>query len=664
MQAAEIKQDNRRVVIEGVRPEIDSGRYPIKRVPGEKVFVEADIFTDGHEAVSAVLLYRKEGAAHWTELPMTPLVNDRWQAEFTVEEIGRYQYSILAWLDHFKFWAGNLVKRLDAGQDVSVELLIGANLVEAAVPQAQEPQKLLLKAYVDALRTVSVEAVQRALSEELAALMFHYGPRDKATTYDRELAVIVDPLKARFSAWYEFFPRSCWTPDCRQSTLRDSVERLSYVAELGFDVVYLPPVHPIGYTHRKGKNNNPVSQEGEVGSPWAIGSAEGGHKAVHPDLGTLEDLRFFVKQAESLGISVAMDIAFQCSPDHPYVTEHPEWFRHRPDGTIQYAENPPKKYEDIYPFDFDTKDWAAMWSELKSVIYFWIEQGVKIFRVDNPHTKSFRFWEWLIAHAKRDYPDTIFLAEAFTRPKVMYYLAKIGFTQSYNYFPWRNTRAELTEYLTELTRTDVREFFRANLWPNTPDILTEYLQLGGRPAFISRVALAATLGPSYGIYGPAYEMCENTPTAPGKEEYLNSEKYEIKHWNVRDPSSIAGVIARINAIRRDSPALHSNENLHFHNTANDRLIAYTKNTDDLQNIILVVVNLDPAYAQSGVVDLPLELFGIDPQQPYQVHDLLTDNRYIWTGRSNYVELNPRNLPVHIFRVHKRIRTEQDFDYYR
>lgn len=660
----DLEMNNKRAVIEGVTPEIDNGRYPIKRVVGERVVVEADVFTDGHEAVSCELLYRAQRSGEWTAVPMTPLVNDRWRAEFTVTQLGRYSYTIQAWLDHFKFWAHNLVKRLEAGQDVSVELLIGANLVEEAVERASAVDASEMRQYIKAIKAGTDESVQVALSDKLADLTYKYADKEGGATYDKQLEVTVDRERARFSTWYEFFPRSCWTEGCTHGTFQDCEDRLPYIASLGFDVVYLPPIHPIGRTNRKGKNNSTVALPGDVGSPWAIGSEEGGHKAVNPDLGTLADFRRFMEKAGEYGMEVALDIAFQCSPDHPYVKEHPEWFKRRPDGTIQYAENPPKKYEDIYPFDFDTPYWRELWAELKSVVEFWLEQGVKIFRVDNPHTKTLRFWEWLIQNIKQEHPEVIFLAEAFTRPKVMYLLAKIGFTQSYNYFAWRNTRWELTEYFTELTKTDVREFFRPNLWSNTPDILTETLQVGGRPAFMSRLVLAATLGASYGIYGPAYEQCVNLPIAPAKEEYLNSEKYEIKHWDVDRPDSLAGLIGKVNRIRHDNPALQSNESLRFYPTSNEKLIAYSKSTEDLSNVILAVVNLDSEYTQSGMVELPLAELGIDPHQPYEVHDLLTDTRYVWVGPQNYVELNPHILPAHIFSLRRRVRSEQDFDYYR
>ncbi|MGE3313044.1 MAG: alpha-1,4-glucan--maltose-1-phosphate maltosyltransferase, partial [Limisphaerales bacterium] len=483
-----------------------------------------------------------------------------------------------------------------------------------------------------------------------------------ATRYSRDLGVVVDRELARFGAWYELFPRSLGK-EGRHGTLTDVRASLPRVAEMGFDVLYMPPIHPIGRTARKGRNNNPTCQPGEPGSPWAIGAAEGGHKSILPELGTLQDFRDLVAAAREHRIEIALDIAFQCAPDHPYVTEHPEWFRKRPDGTIQYAENPPKKYQDIYPFDFECEAWESLWKELKGIFEFWIGEGVTVFRVDNPHTKAIPFWEWCITELKGRHPDLIFLSEAFTRPKVMYRLAKLGFTQSYNYFPWRNTKEELTEYLTELTTTEVAEFLRPNLWPNTPDILPLYLQYGGRPAFAARLVLAATLGASYGIYGPAFELAVNDPRDPGGEEYFNSEKYEIKTWDLDAPGNLTELIRRINRIRRDNPALRSNARLRFHPLDNDQLIAFTKSSEDGANIILVVVNLDPRHVQSGWVVLPIEDWGIAPHGTHQMHDLLTDARYLWTGPRNYVELNPQFAQAHVFRLRKRVQTEQDFDYY-
>jgi starch synthase (maltosyl-transferring) len=657
------EEGRNRVIIEDVTPEIDAGRYPIKRIVGEETVVEADILADGHDVLSCVLLYRKEGDAKWTEVPMEPLGDDRWRGSFRVQELGRYRYTVLGWIDHFKTWSRDLAKRVQAGQDVSVDLLIGAELVEAALKRATLVHAGWLSTFVEALRAGGAEGARQALSPELARLMPLCDERRFATTYDKELGLVVDRERARFGAWYELFPRSCSAVPGRHGTFKDLEERLEYVASMGFDVLYLPPIHPIGRSFRKGRNNSTVVGQDDPGSPWAIGSVEGGHKAIHPELGTLDDFRHLIEAATQYGIELALDIAFQCAPDHPYVSEHPEWFRRRPDGTIQYAENPPKKYQDIYPFDFETEQWRELWEELKSVVQFWVDQGVRIFRVDNPHTKPFRFWEWLIAEIKRDCPEAIFLAEAFTRPKALYGLAKVGFTQSYNYFPWRNTKWELTQYLTELTQTQVREFMGANLWPNTPDILPEYLQFGGRPAFMARLILAATLGPSYGIYGPSYELCESRPIAPGREEYLDSEKYEIKSWDIDQPDSLRELIGRVNQIRHENPAFRANHNLHFHEVDNEQIIAYSKSSEDRSNEVLVVVNLDPHYKQSGFITLPLEDLGIDPRQPYQAHDLLTDARYLWHGTRNYVELNPQTVPAHIFVIRRRVRTEHDFDYY-
>lgn len=665
-----VGEGRQRVVIERITPEIDGGVYAIKRVTGEAIEVGADIFCDGHDAVSACVLVRRVGSESWSERPMEPLVNDRWGGAFTAEEIGRYEYSVMAWVDRFKSWSRDLAKRIEAGQNIAIDLQIGAALVEEAAEAAtavRTDQATILRAYGHTLRSGEDSAPQQALSAELAELMAAYLPRRYATIAP-SLPLTVERLRARFSTWYELFPRSTSPVPGRHGTFKDVEARLPYVAELGFDVLYLPPIHPIGQVFRKGKNNNVMAEPGEPGSPWAIGGMEGGHKAVHAELGTLEDFRHLVMRAKEYGIEVALDIAFQCSPDHPYVKEHPEWFRQRPDGTIQYAENPPKKYQDIYPFDFETPNWQELWQELKSVFEFWIEQGVKIYRVDNPHTKAFRFWEWCIGELKRDHPDLIFLSEAFTRPKVMYRLAKLGFTQSYTYFAWRQARWELVEYLTELTRGEARDFFRPNFWPNTPDILNEQFWEGHRAIFLARLALAATLTASYGIYGPAYELMEHIPLVRNKEEYLNSEKYEIKHWDLEAPHSLRHYIARVNQIRRENPALHSNDSLRFHRVdnnfqLNEQLIAYSKRSPDGTNIILTVVNLDPNHTQSGWVEVPLAEWGLDANHTFQVHDLISDARYIWQGAFNYVELNPSVMPVHIFVVRRKVRSEQDFEYY-
>lgn len=658
-------EGRKRVVIEGVSPEIDCGRFPIKRTVGEKVIVEADIFADGHDSLSSVLLYRREEDSEWSQCPMKHLANDRWQGSFVVNGMGCFRYTLRAWIDRFQSWRAHLAKKVEAGQDVRVDLLLGAEIMENASQRASGQDSVKLKESAQILRTskASADHIHRALDDETAFLIAQYPETQLATTYERELKVVVDRTKARFSSWYEMFPRSCSPEPGKHGTFKDCENRLPYAAAMGFDVLYLPPIHPIGLRHRKGKNNVPEGGPEAVGSPWAIGSEEGGHKAVHPQLGTLEDFRRLSAKAQEYGLELAMDIAFQCAPDHPYTREHPEWFRWRPDGTVQYAENPPKKYEDIIPLDFQNPRWRELWEELRSIVFFWIGQGIRIFRVDNPHTKPFAFWEWLIGGVKKECPEVIFLAEAFTRPKIMYRLAQLGFTQSYTYFAWRNTKSEITQYFVELTQTEAREYLRPNLWPNTPDILTEYLQMGGRPAFQARLVLAATLGANYGIYGPAFERCESTPREFGSEEYLDSEKYEIKTWDLKSPDSLKEFIARINRIRRENPALQDDRNLKFHRVDNGQLICYSKQTEDLSDFILVIVNLDPHHVHAGWVELPLASLGLDSRQPYQVHDLLTGARYLWTGSRNYVEVNPRVVPAHIFRLRRRVRTEKDFDYF-
>jgi len=659
------EDDRNRVVIEGVAPEIDCGRFPIKRVVGEKVVVDADIFADGHDALRCVLLHRNEEDREWSESPMVFVVNDRWRGEFTVTELKPCYYTIQAWIDPFETWRQGILKKLEAEQDVAVDLLTGAELVEAAAERASGQDATQLTKWATLLRSPKKvsQKVGMLRDETLSALMGKHPDRRFATTYHRELHVTVDREKARFSAWYEMFPRSCGSGKGHHGTFKDCEAQLPYVAGMGFDVLYLPPIHPIGKTNRKGKNNTPVAGPGDPGSPWAIGSQEGGHKSVHPELGTLEDFRRLLSQAEKQGIEVAIDMAFQCSPDHPYVKDHPEWFRWRADNTVQYAENPPKKYEDIYPLNFETSQWQSLWSELRDVVFFWIEQGVRIFRVDNPHTKPFQFWEDLIAEVKKAHPEVIFLSEAFTRPKVMYRLAKVGFTQSYTYFAWRNTKWDLTRYFEELYRGPVGEYFRASLWPNTPDILTEFLQMGGRAAFMARLVLAATLGANYGIYGPAFELCDNRPKEMGSEEYLDSEKYEIKDWDRARPDSLKDFIARVNKVRQENPALHHDRNLRFHPINNEQLICYSKHTEDLSNTIVMVVNLDPHHTHGGWLELPLEEMGLDLRAPYQVHDLLGDARFLWYGPRNYVELDPKVVPAHILRLRRKVRTERDFDYF-
>ena len=914
-------QGRRRIVIEKVTPELDGGRYPIKRVVGESVTVEADVLADGHDVLSGLLLYRREGESRWNEVPLGYPDNDRWRASFVVSKPGRYRYTVTAWVDSFQSWYRDLGKRLDAGQDVSIDLLIGATLIKEASARARGEAAKRLAASADALHSETKqvsEKVELIRDRSLHTLMADHPDRKWGTTYEKELLVTVDRERARFSAWYEMFPRSCsatpeqhgtfrdceaWLPyiagmgfdvlyfspihpigqthrkgknnaptclpgdvgspwaigshegghkaihpqlgtladfkrllakakqhgievaldiayqcspdhpyvkdhpewfrkrpdgtvqyaenppkkyqdiypldfenedwkglwkemtsivlywskqgvrifrvdnphtkpfrfwehliarargeaakrlaasadalhsetkqvsekvelirdrslhtlmadhpdrkwgttyekellvtvdrerarfsawyemfprSCsatpeQHGTFRDCEAWLPYIAGMGFDVLYFSPIHPIGQTHRKGKNNAPTCLPGDVGSPWAIGSHEGGHKAIHPQLGTLADFKRLLAKAKQHGIEVALDIAYQCSPDHPYVKDHPEWFRKRPDGTVQYAENPPKKYQDIYPLDFENEDWKGLWKEMTSIVLYWSKQGVRIFRVDNPHTKPFRFWEHLIVEVKHRYPDVIFLSEAFTRPKVMYNLAKLGFTQSYTYFTWRHTKGDFTQYLTELTQTEIREYFRPNFWPNTPDILIEHLQTGGRPAFAARLIMAATMCSNYGIYGPAFELGEHRPFAPGSEEYLNSEKYELKQWDIERPDSLKDLITAVNRIRRENPALQTNAGLHFHSVDNEQLLCYTKQTEDLSNIIFVVVNLDRHSRQAGAVDLNLAPLGLSNDQPYHLQDLLTGASYRWRGARNYVEVEAEPVPAQIFQVRR------------
>ena len=661
--ASEGKQ---RVVIEGVAPEIDGGQFPIKRTRGEAVEVEADIFVDGHEVVCAALLFRHEREQDWRETPFEALVNDRWRALFNVDELGRYVYTVIGWVDRFQSWRRDLKKRADAGAHTDLDMLAGAALLEETGGRAAGAAAQRLREWARSLSDEKQglgDKLALALSSELAELARRYPDRSSATRYAKDLSVVVDRERARFSSWYEMFPRSCALEPGRHGTFEDCERMLPYVASMGFDVLYLPPIHPIGRTHRKGKNNAVAAAANDPGSPWAIGAAEGGHKSIDPNLGTLADFKNLVKKAADHGIEIALDLAFQCSPDHPYVAEHPEWFRRKPDGSVQYAENPPKKYEDIFPLDFTSPHWRGLWQELHSVVQFWIDQGVRIFRVDNPHTKPLPFWQWLIAEVKSKNPEVIFLAEAFTRPKVMYGLAKLGFSQSYTYFAWRNTKPELTQYFNELVRAPVGEFFRPNLWPNTPDILNEYLQFGGRPGFMIRLVLAATLGASYGIYGPAFELLEDRPREPGGEEYLDSEKYEIRHWNREKPDSLKDLIARVNRIRKENPALQNDASLRFHEVDNEQILCYTKQSPDLGNVIAVAVNLDPHHVQSGWVKLPIEALKLDPLGSYQAHDLLTGAHFLWHGERNFVELNPQTSPAHILRLRRRLRREQDFDYF-
>lgn len=634
-----------RAVIDRVIPEVDGGRFPIKRCVGEAVDVEAHILIDGHEQLSCLLLHRAAGEDAWHEVPLALLNNDRWLGRFELAAPGRHQYTVIAWVDHFLTWRHDLARREDAA-DIAVAMQVGELLLNAAAFRANRSDAKRLKDCATKLLTGPPEAGRDlAQSDELSKLMARNAERAFVAEYERTLEVVVDVERARFSSWYELFPRSCGSDGKTHGNFVDVMAQLPDIAAMGFDVLYLPPIHPVGRAFRKGPNNSLEAGPDDPGSPWAIGGAEGGHRDIHPRLGSREEFRELVRRANATGIAIAMDIAFQCAPDHPYVTQHPQWFRHRPDGGIQYAENPPKKYQDIYPFDFETEDWQALWLELKGVVEHWIGEGVRIFRVDNPHTKPFAFWEWLIGGVKADHPDVIFLAEAFTRPKIMHRLAKLGFTQSYTYFTWRNTKDELSEYFTELAQHESREYFRPNLWPNTPDILHEFLQHGGRPAFKLRVALAATLGASYGIYGPAYELMEHLALKPGTEDYVDSEKYQLRRWDLDRPDSLRPFIARLNRIRHEHRALQSDWSLRFHPVDNPLMLCYSKTAGD--ETLVMVASLDPLYIQSGWIELPLHEFGLAYDAAYPVHDLLSGVGFTWQGHRIFVRLDPQAFPMHI-----------------
>ena len=651
------------VVIEQVEPIIDAGRYPIKREEGDAVTVSADIFKDGHDVIVAFLRYRKKGAKSWTDIPMEHLSTDRWQASFSVADVGRYQYTIMAYPDAFLSWRSDLEKKQAAGMDVASEILEGQRMLKEASKQAPAKDQEVFEKLLTALQVSADPHVALAIfnASELSELMDRWGDKSLATEYEPILEVKVDRVRARFAAWYEFFPRSQGKVPGECSTFKACEERLPEIKAMGFDVVYLPPIHPIGITKRKGPNNTLTAGPNDPGSPYAIGSDEGGHKAVEPKLGTLDDFDTFVQKCHEMGMEVALDFAINCSPDHPYVKEHPDWFFKRPDGTIKYAENPPKKYQDIYPLNFHCASREALWQEMKSIIAFWVQHGVRIFRVDNPHTKPVAFWEWMIGEIQNDYPDVQFLAEAFTHPKMMRVLAKAGFTQSYTYFTWRNFKWDLTEYMEELTQGPMRDYFRGNLFVNTPDILPTILQEGGRPAFEMRFVLAATLSSVYGLYS-GYELCENA-ALPGKEEYLNSEKFECKVWDWNRPGNIKPLITKLNRIRKENPALHEYDNLEFYQSDNDNILVYGKCSADKQNIIIVAVNLDPFQGHHSFVHIPVERFGISPDETFQVHDLLNDERHLWKGEKNYVSLEPGKQAANVFRVRRWLKRENDFDYF-
>ena len=658
-----------RAVIENIQPAVDGGRFAIKRVVGDRVVVEADCFADGHDVVACMLKWRRAGAA-WQSVPMEPLVNDRWRAGFVVDALGTWEYAVCAWVDPFQSWLHDFARRVDA-DDVRVAAATGAALIDQAAGRAgragdatllREWSRELARAAKDA--ALDVDELKRIGADEpRAALAQRYPDTGLAFTHPQVHPIVVERERARFSAWYEFFPRSASSNPDRHGTFADCEAWLPYVKRMGFDVLYFPPIHPIGRARRKGRNNTLDPAPGDVGSPWAIGSTEGGHEAILPELGTLADFKRLVQRAAELDIDIALDIAFQCAPDHPWVSEHPQWFRKRADGSIQYAENPPKKYQDIYPFDFESADWRAMWLALAGVFEYWIGQGVRVFRVDNPHTKAYPFWEWVIARLRAQQPDVLLLSEAFTRPRVMHRLAKLGFSQSYTYFTWRNTKQELTAYFTELSQGPGREYFRPNAWPNTPDILPAALQYGGRPVFIARVAMAATLCANYGIYGPAFELLEARALRAGGEEYLDSEKFERRVWELERAESLADFIAVLNRARHANPALQSDAGLRFLPIDNEQLLAYAKTSADGDNTVVCVVNLDPHHTQSGWIEIDPAVFGLQPGQAYQLHDLISGAHYLWHGARNYVSLDPQRTPVHVMELRARMKRENDFDYF-
>lgn len=640
----------KRVIISNISPLIENGIFPAKSVINEQIIISADIFCDGHDEIDASVMIKQQDQHQWKESRMKFQMNDFWQAELELDKPGFYEFKIQAWIDHFSTWKKGLQKKFDAGQNVDVELLIGADLLEKAAADADNPDKDFLLKSINKLRNPknSESGVALALNDSLANLMFKYRVSD-LVTISHSCIIEVERKKAAYSTWYELFPRSAAIEPGKHGTFKDVERLLPRVANMGFDVLYFPPIHPIGEINRKGKNNSLTPTDDDPGSPWAIGNRTGGHKAIHPELGNLKNFKDLVKEAKKLDIEIAMDIAYQCAPDHPYVKQYPQWFKWRPDGSVQYAENPPKKYEDILPINFETEDWENLWIELKSVIDYWIKQGVFIFRIDNPHTKAFPFWEWMIKEVRKKNPEVIFLAEAFTRPRMMERLAKAGFNQSYTYFTWRTTKKEIEEYMTELTKTSRRYYFRANFWPNTPDILPDELSLGGENAHITRLILAATLSSNYGLYGPVYEFGINTPH-PGKEEYTDNEKYEIKHWDWSKYSRIKEIISRVNHIRKNHPALQSTWNIEFAETNNDQIICYCKADLRANDRLLIAVNLDHYHTQGAHVKIHLEKLGLNPNKPCKVHDLLSGHEYEWQDEWNYVELDPFQMPAHIFRI--------------
>ncbi|MEO5735072.1 MAG: alpha-1,4-glucan--maltose-1-phosphate maltosyltransferase [Rubrivivax sp.] len=683
-----------RVVIETITPAVDGGRFPIKRVLGDAVTVEADCFADGHDVVACALHWCAGAGAPWQQIPMVALGNDRWRAAFKVDSLGLWQYRVQAWVDPFLSWQHDFTRRIEP-DDVRIAAQTGALLIGEAAARARTAgskastktvgdsartpngadggdarsltdwaAKLTQAATPDSANRTDTEALKRIGGDaDLGALAERHPDLRHAQFYPVTYGITVEPVRARFSTWYEFFPRSASDDATRHGTFTDCEAWLPYIKRMGFDVLYFPPIHPIGRSKRKGPNNTLQAEPDHVGSPWAIGATEGGHQAILPELGTLDDFKRLTQKAAGMGIDLALDVAFQCAPDHPWVKQHPAWFKKRADGSIQYAENPPKKYQDIYPFDFESEDWPAMWEALAGVFEYWIGHGVHIFRVDNPHTKAFPFWEWAIARIKAKSPEVIFLSEAFTRPRVMHRLAKVGFSQSYTYYTWRNTKHELTEYFTELSAGPGTDYFRPNVWPNTPDILPAALQHGGRAVFMSRVAMAATLAASYGLYGPAYELSVGAALRAGGEEYMDSEKFQRHVWDRKRADSLAEFIGVLNRARHENRALQSDSGLVFLPIDNDQMLAYAKMTPDKSNIIVCIVNLDPHHMHSGWLDIDLARFGLVEQQPYQMHDLISGAHFLWQGSRNFVQLDPHRSPVHVMKLRSHLRRENEFDYY-
>jgi starch synthase (maltosyl-transferring) len=644
-------QNQKRVVIDFVSPQVNNGDYFIKRVVNEVVAINAHVLADGHDIIVASILYKHEKARKWDEIRMRPLENDEWQAAFAVEKQGFYHYKVEGWVDYALNWQHGIERKIDDDQHVNSELLEGVTYLKPLLKKVSKSEKEYLLKCIDLFEDEPSynEAISEAVSPALYNILVQFPTKILANS-SKEYPVYVDRLKARFSTWYEFFPRSASENEGVHGTFKDCERLLPRIKQMGFDTLYFPPIHPIGEVNRKGKNNTTNAQDGDVGSAWGIGSKDGGHMDIHPQLGTIEDFKALVQKAKKQGIEIAMDYALQAAPDHPWVKEHPSWFKWRPDGTVQYAENPPKKYQDILPIYWESSEYKNLWNECLDILLFWIDCGIDVFRVDNPHTKPFYFWYWIISEVKQKHPDVIFLAEAFTRPKIMAQLAKQGFTQSYTYFTWRNTKHEFVEYMEELTRTDIKDYMQPNFWPNTPDINPYHLQGANESKHIQRYVLAATLSSSIGIYGPVFEYMISD-ALPGKEEYLNSEKFQVSHYDWTQENKITTIISRVNNIRHENEALQQTNNIKFCHIENDNLLAFYKWNNDKTNELLIIISLDPYYAQQGSLQLPLADLSLSHGDHIQVHDLITDSSYSWTNEWNFIELHP-TLPFHIFKIHR------------